>query len=44
MEWAQTDFPFQVGRISVDQRNFPEKSEKIVKGHSTLRVVAGVAL
>ena len=44
MEWAQTDFPLQVGRIIVDQKNFPEMSEKIVRGHSTLQGVAGVAL
>ncbi len=44
LEWAGTDFPLQVGRISVDQRIFPEMSEKIVRGHSTLQGVAGVAL
>ena len=34
----------QVGRISVDQRNFPEMSEKIVRGHSALWGVAVAAL
>ncbi len=44
LEWTQTDFLLQVGRISVDQRNFPEMSEKIVRGHSALWGVAVAAL
>ncbi len=41
MEWARTDFPLQVGRISVDQKNFPEMSEKIVRGQVHCRVWLG---